>query len=80
MVVSSRSLKNPEKFGPIRMCVVCRKRDSKRKMLRHVLEQGVPVPDERQQKKGRGAYSCIGGSCAQKFVSGIKRWQRALRV
>ncbi len=77
--VRGRSRKNPEECGPIRTCVVCRKKDDKKLMLRYILEQGVPVPDERQQKEGRGAYCCAEESCVQKFVCGTKRWQRAFR-
>lgn len=62
-----------ERQGPVRMCVVCRRRFAKSQLLRH-----VPAPegaagngleaDEAQTRPGRGCYVCDDPNCRSRFA------------
>lgn len=61
----------------LRTCVICRKKESKRKLLRLALDGNrMIVMDPRQVRPGRGAYVC--SHCLPK-LNWDKRLQRAFR-
>jgi len=49
---------------PTRQCVVCKRRDEKRKLLRFVHGEAGWKPDPTTRGSGRGAYLCS-PECAQ---------------
>lgn len=49
---------------PTRQCVVCKRRDEKRKLMRFVHEKAGWRPDPSALGSGRGAYLCS-PECAQ---------------
>ncbi len=54
----------------VRMCVVCKKRDSKHKLVRHVRPLTVGerlMVDDTQCLPGRGWYVCNALVCQEKF-------------
>ena len=56
---------NPKK--PARMCVACRKRDDKEKLLRIVKDGGgTAVVDRLQKMQCRGVYLCKNDECIKK--------------
>ncbi len=63
----------------LRSCVICKKKDVKKNLIRFVWEDGRPVADDRQIRAGRGAYCCPDGMCKEKFLSQKKRWRRVFR-
>lgn len=67
------------KHVPIRTCIVCRDRDSKRTLTRIVrAETGVQV-DQTGKMNGRGAYLCDRDTCWQRAASSDVL-ERALRT
>lgn len=63
-----------ERQGPVRMCVVCRRRFAKSQLLRHVpaldnisAGNGL-VADEAQTRPGRGWYVCDDPACRERFA------------
>lgn len=56
------------KHIPIRTCVVCREKDSKRALVRVVrTDQGLVV-DPTGKRSGRGAYLCDDAACWERAV------------
>ena len=54
---------------PIRTCVACRSKKTKKELLRLVLDKDNRIVlDEYQKKKGRGVYLCNDLSCRDKFL------------
>ncbi len=54
--------------GPVRMCVICRRRFAKAELARHVLTpEGILIIDEAQQSPGRGFYLCPDPACGRRF-------------
>ncbi|MBI5670429.1 MAG: YlxR family protein [Chloroflexi bacterium] len=69
----------PAKHVPLRTCVVCRDKESKRTLTRVVrTEQGVQV-DPSGKMNGRGAYLCDRPACWERALSG-EVLSRALRT
>lgn len=55
--------------GPVRMCVICRRRLAKAELKRHVLTtQGILSMDAEKTRPGRGWYVCSDPVCEQKFA------------
>lgn len=55
--------------GPVRMCVICRRRFPKAELARHVLTaQGILIFDAEKTRPGRGWYMCSDPVCAAKFA------------
>lgn len=55
--------------GPVRMCVICRRRFAKAELNRHVLTaQGILSIDAKKTRPGRGWYVCSDPVCEQKFA------------
>lgn len=55
--------------GPVRMCVICRRRLAKAELKRHVLTaQGNLSIDAKKTRPGRGWYVCSDPVCEQKFA------------
>ncbi|MSS26930.1 YlxR family protein [Desulfovibrio sp. PG-178-WT-4] len=55
--------------GPVRMCVICRRRFAKAELNRHVLTaQGNLSIDAEKTRPGRGWYVCSDPVCEQKFA------------
>ncbi|MBQ9452612.1 MAG: YlxR family protein [Desulfovibrio sp.] len=55
--------------GPIRMCVVCRRRFPKDSLHRYVLNaEGFLIIDVGKTRPGRGWYVCPDPVCAARFV------------
>lgn len=55
--------------GPVRMCVICRRRFAKAALRRHVLApDGILSIDETHSSPGRGWYLCTDPACERKFV------------
>ena len=57
---------------PVRTCIVCRRRQYKRELIRLVLQDDVVIVDKRKRLPGRGAYVCDNGRCLE-FVLGNYR-------
>lgn len=63
-----------ERQGPVRMCVVCRRRFAKSQLMRHVpAPEGVAAgngleADEAQTRPGRGWYVCDDPQCRERFA------------
>lgn len=58
------------KHVPQRMCIACRKIDSKRAFIRVVLTPGGNLEiDETGRKPGRGVYLCHHKSCREKGLN-----------
>ena len=61
-----------ERQEPVRMCVVCRRRFAKSRLLRHVsASEGVGnglEADEAQTRPGRGWYVCDDPACRERFA------------
>ena len=54
--------------GPVRMCVICRRRFAKAELIRHVLTpEGILLIDETQKSPGRGFYLCPDPDCGRRF-------------
>ncbi len=69
------------KHQPVRMCVFCRKRLPKSKMLRFALKDGVVTADLRGRLAGRGAYCCFDERCMAKAQQDKRGFlKRALRA
>jgi predicted RNA-binding protein YlxR (DUF448 family) len=74
----------PRKKIPQRTCVICRKVDNKRTLVRLVrtLDEGVQV-DPSGKKNGRGAYVCSEVACWQEHLqsdSPEKAFQAAMNA
>ena len=58
--------------GPVRMCIVCRRRLAKAELLRHVRiarDDGEGfVPDPGFKMPGRGLYVCGQEECRERFL------------
>ena len=55
--------------GPVRMCVICRRRFPKKALQRHVVApEGGLEGDSAQTRPGRGYYVCSDAACAAKFA------------
>lgn len=55
--------------GPVRMCVICRRRFAKAQLTRHVLTaQRILTIDAEKTKPGRGWYLCSDAACMAKFA------------
>ena len=54
------------KHVPIRTCIGCRRRGPRASFLRIVMNDGVPVVDERGRMPGRGAYLCRRQRCFER--------------
>lgn len=55
--------------GPVRMCVICRRRFPKQSLRRHVVgPNGEIDSDGTQTRPGRGFYVCSDEACLKKFV------------
>ncbi len=64
---------------PLRTCISCREKRSKKELLRLVLNAGgMVVWDEYGKGPGRGAYVCQMKSCLEKMEKG-NRLNRAFR-
>jgi len=57
---------NKAMSGPVRTCLVCRKRFPKHELIRHVW-RGAWTPDEAYVLPGRGYYRCAGDACKAQF-------------
>jgi uncharacterized protein len=67
MIMSNQ---RPHKHLPVRTCIVCREKESKRQLTRIVrTESGVQI-DPTGKMNGRGAYLCDKTSC----------WERAVKT
>lgn len=57
--------------GPVRMCVICRKRAPKGDLARYVCPRDLAadslVPDPGRNKPGRGFYVCGEPECRERF-------------
>ncbi|MDE5879445.1 MAG: YlxR family protein [Desulfovibrio sp.] len=54
--------------GPVRMCVICRRRFAKKELRRHVLTpEGILTIDETHTSPGRGWYVCPDPACGRRF-------------
>lgn len=54
--------------GPVRMCVICRRRFAKSALSRHVLTpEGIWMIDTAQRSPGRGFYLCADPACQARF-------------
>ncbi len=62
--------KGPE---PSRMCVVCRARLPKRRLLRHVRLEDSFCEDQAQKLPGRGVYVCGAEKCRKIFAARFLR-------
>jgi hypothetical protein len=59
----------PGRQGPVRMCVICRRRFPKECLHRYVLTaQGMLTIDAEKTRPGRGWYVCSDPVCAAKFA------------
>jgi predicted RNA-binding protein YlxR (DUF448 family) len=64
---------------PVRTCISCGAKRSKRALLRLALDdKGYVVRDEAMERPGRGAYVCNFQSCLKHVAKG--RLERAFRV
>ena len=54
--------------GPVRMCVICRRRYPKQALQRHVVVEGGLEGDSTQTRPGRGYYVCSDEACLSKFA------------
>ena len=54
--------------GPVRMCVICRRRYPKKALQRHVVAEGGLEGDSTQTRPGRGYYVCSSEACISKFA------------
>uniref|UniRef100_A0A7C4A7P9 DUF448 domain-containing protein n=1 Tax=Fundidesulfovibrio putealis TaxID=270496 RepID=A0A7C4A7P9_9BACT len=52
--------------GPVRTCLVCRKRFPKHELARHVW-RGALTPDQAYVLPGRGYYCCAQETCMARF-------------
>lgn len=63
--------------GPVRMCVICRRRFAKAQLTRHVLTaEGILSIDAAKTRPGRGWYVCSDPVCTARFAkfrSGTRR-------
>lgn len=67
--------------GPVRMCVICRRRFPKAALMRHVLTpQGNLTIDPKKTRPGRGWYLCSDAACALKFAKYRPGARRAAAV
>lgn len=58
-----------EYCGPVRMCVICRRRYAKADLRRHVLTpEGILSIDKTHSSPGRGWYLCSDPACERKFA------------
>ncbi len=55
--------------GPVRSCVICRRRFAKGSLARHILSDGLNLTlDAGQKSPGRGWYLCADPDCVRKFA------------
>ncbi|MFI3272516.1 MAG: DUF448 domain-containing protein [Pseudomonadota bacterium] len=66
-----------DRHKPVRMCVICRRRFTKKELLRYVcpVEGTGPVADVRQVHPGRGWYVCGDPNCRAKMAK-FGGWRR----
>ncbi|MCR4666310.1 MAG: DUF448 domain-containing protein [Desulfovibrio sp.] len=67
MEILQRKKKRADAGGPIRMCVICRRRLLKAELTRYRVTPDGVLFDEKQIGPGRGWYVCSDGKCMQKF-------------
>lgn len=67
--------------GPVRMCVICRRRFPKAALTRHVLtpQKNLSI-DPEKTRPGRGWYLCSDPGCALKFAKYRPGARRAAAV
>ncbi len=65
--------------GPIRTCVGCMGRDSKKQMLRIAASGDTLTLDEESRMPGRGAYLHYRNQCITEFVNSRARELRSLK-
>ena len=67
--------------GPVRMCVICRRRFAKAQLTRHVLTaEGILSIDAAKTRPGRGWYVCSDPVCERKFAKYRPGTRRAAAV
>jgi len=70
--------------GPVRTCVICRRRLPKKELLRHVrrldaeADAWTLTPDPRQTAAGRGWYCCSRPDCRER-MAGYKAFRKTSR-
>lgn len=65
---------------PIRMCIACRRSETKRGLIRLVRDAaGRVAPDPSGKRAGRGAYLCHNGTCWDQALR-RRSLERALRI
>ena len=69
-LVGARGADSPGRpEGPVRMCVICRRRFAKNELNRHVLTaQGNLSIDAEKTRPGRGWYVCDRPECLTRFA------------
>lgn len=81
MAQAKKKTKGPRpKHAPMRMCIACRRTDTKRGLIRLVRDsEGRVSVDPTGKRAGRGAYLCHDPAC---WGQAIKRHglERALRI
>ena len=58
---------NNDVSGPVRTCLVCRRRFPKYALIRHVWRENL-TPDTAFRMPGRGYYCCASEACSAKFA------------
>ena len=53
---------------PTRSCVVCKKRDEKKNLIRIVSIEGKAIIDKNQKINSRAIYFCNNENCINKFI------------
>ncbi len=65
---------------PIRTCIVCRAKRSKKELIRLTIDaRGLIVRDDHMKIQSRGAYVCPNKSCWDKLAMGSTRFNKAFR-
>lgn len=66
---------------PIRTCLVCSRKEEKRKLIRMTLREGRLMLDQRGVLGGRGAYICRDVGCVKGLLTkkGAERLKKVLR-
>ncbi len=68
------------KTQPIRTCLGCRKKFSKDRLLKFVLDRGRIQLDKNGTAQGRSAYCCDNKNCLRILLGQKKKLSRAFRV
>ncbi len=58
---------------PVRTCVICKEKGSKRSMHRFVIQKGAILFDEKKNLEGRGYYFCDKEKCRISLDSWLKK-------